>query len=309
MENNIGKLIRKLRIDRGLSQEQLANLCYRSRESISKFEKGLRNPSNAVLIELSLILEFDFVTYKMNIDKFKSDEHYIITHELIKCIDLHDNDKIIMLLNSDVVKNEFNYDEPLVIKQYCHILILINVYGDINGAYNLCVSYLEIDEIKTFQPKINQYHQYYSIILNLIVCLNKMGEFENQLYLCAVTVNYLENTYFNHIIPHTSVDFFYKKYYIISLNNLADTHFYLNNLDDALKICNKGIQKSNELNILIILPMLLKLKIEIFCKLNNYCDAKSTYIQFNSFCEITNNVKYFEISTINFKKLYPSLFE
>lgn len=309
MKNNIADLIKKLRKENNLSQEYLAELCNYSKEAIAKVEQGVRHPSKSFLIAISIPLNFDFITYVNEINNFKCVEHYTVTYNLIKAISTRDNDKIGELINTDIVKKEFNYGEPLAIKQYCQTLLLINVDNNATEAYKLCMSCLEIDKIETFKPEINKHYWYYSTIVSLVLALNKMNDFDNQLRLCITIIDYLENVYFNNIIPFPSVDVFYRKYYVLCLNNLADTYFTLNDIPKALEICNKGIDKSNQFKLLDVIHMLLELKIEIFCSLENYDDAKLTYSQFKSFCEITNNDKYFKISTINLEKSYPRLFE
>ena len=53
--DNIGKFIKKLREDKGLTQEQLAEIIPISRQAVSKWERGLAIPDSSVLIRLSEI--------------------------------------------------------------------------------------------------------------------------------------------------------------------------------------------------------------------------------------------------------------
>ena len=53
--DNIGKFIKKLREDKGLTQEQLAETIPVSRQAVSKWERGLAIPDSSVLIRLSEI--------------------------------------------------------------------------------------------------------------------------------------------------------------------------------------------------------------------------------------------------------------
>ncbi|HNP21829.1 MAG TPA: helix-turn-helix transcriptional regulator [Panacibacter sp.] len=52
-----GKLIRKLRIEKKMSQLQLAERCYMQKSSISKLEAGLSNPTVFTLHKISVVLE------------------------------------------------------------------------------------------------------------------------------------------------------------------------------------------------------------------------------------------------------------
>lgn len=54
---NIGELIAKYRKEKGLSQEELANLLgYKSRTTINKIEKGQRDVPRNMIAQLSIIL-------------------------------------------------------------------------------------------------------------------------------------------------------------------------------------------------------------------------------------------------------------
>lgn len=53
--DNIGKFIKKLRENKGLTQEQLAEMIPISRQAVSKWERGLAIPDSSVLIRLSEI--------------------------------------------------------------------------------------------------------------------------------------------------------------------------------------------------------------------------------------------------------------
>lgn len=309
MDNNIGELIKQLRIDKGLSQQQVANLCNRSRESISKFEKGTRNPTDDFLIELSIILEFDFVTYINELNNFKKVEHFIITCEFITSIHTDDNDRIRELIQSDIVQKEFTYGEPLALKQYCTTYLLINVDNNPTETLKLCMSYLEIDDIQSFKPKINQVYAYYSTINNLALALYKLNDFDNLLTLSLILVDYFETVYFNDIVPLPKVDLFYKQYYITCLCGLAGTYLTLKDTQKALETCTKAIKKSNEFQVTNVIHNLLNLKVQILCTMNNYFDAKLTYTQFKAFCEITDRIPFFEHHTTKLQQQYPLLFK
>ncbi len=59
MENNIGKNIRRFRVAKGMTQQQLADKLYVTRSALSSYENGGRTPSLAMAI---LIADFFQVT-------------------------------------------------------------------------------------------------------------------------------------------------------------------------------------------------------------------------------------------------------
>jgi transcriptional regulator with XRE-family HTH domain len=58
---NLGKAIKKSRVEAGLSQEQLANLIFVSKQSISKYENNKAKPSPELLKKISEILKVELV--------------------------------------------------------------------------------------------------------------------------------------------------------------------------------------------------------------------------------------------------------
>lgn len=56
MRKLVGRNVRRLRQQRGLTQEQLAELSGFSQQYISGLEKGRRNPTIVTLYELALVL-------------------------------------------------------------------------------------------------------------------------------------------------------------------------------------------------------------------------------------------------------------
>lgn len=122
-----------------ISQNQLANLSNYSRTTISMIEAGKRKPTDEFLIVLSNILNFDFITLAQKVENYQTLEHYLIANELLKYISLHDTYTISTLLDNEIVKKEFTYGEPLIIKEYCSILVFTHIDKDLSGAYSACV--------------------------------------------------------------------------------------------------------------------------------------------------------------------------
>ena len=74
---NIGKTISELRSARGLSQQELADLLFVSRELISKWELGLRNPEYPTIEQIAKICG---VPVERIVDKYD-----LIFEELSEC--------------------------------------------------------------------------------------------------------------------------------------------------------------------------------------------------------------------------------
>lgn len=309
--NVLTDMIKSLRVSNNLSQYQVAELLKIPRATYSMIESGHRKPTNEILIPLSNILSFDLVTFSEKISSYKTLEHYLLVDRLLNLIETRNDIAIKDLLEDPIIINEFDYGEPLIIKQYCQILVAIDPLKDYNYAYQKCIEFLGInpDNIQAFQPKIGMPNQYYSQIFNLQYVFHCLEMYDEKLILCDLLVSFLESTFFCSEIPLINIDFFFKKIYIISLNNLADAYLSLGHFDKAFDTCNKAIHKSNKLNVLSKLPLLLNLQIEILCNSQDFSSAKKSMIRFQSFCEVTNEMTYFENSIKKFKTKYPKLFE
>lgn len=88
----VGHKIQDLRISSNMSQEELANRLYMTRQAISRYENGLSVPPIDSLIELSRIFSVSFeellcLNEKMEVDPldiFKSHDRVLIVNKLIK---------------------------------------------------------------------------------------------------------------------------------------------------------------------------------------------------------------------------------
>lgn len=56
---NLGRNISRIRKERGLSQSQLASMCFKDRQSLNRLEKGKINPSVFYLQELAVELNVE----------------------------------------------------------------------------------------------------------------------------------------------------------------------------------------------------------------------------------------------------------
>jgi transcriptional regulator with XRE-family HTH domain len=55
----IGSKIKQLRLQRGLTQEELAKLSNISQAAVTHYEKGVRKPSTNTMIQLAKVLSVD----------------------------------------------------------------------------------------------------------------------------------------------------------------------------------------------------------------------------------------------------------
>lgn len=308
----IGSAIRFLRKSNNLSQEQLASLVYCTREFISQIERDKRKLPQHLIVFFSNALNHDIDNLIGNLDKYKNFNHYLICYRLIDCMLVYDMEKIKFIIEQNkTVINELNYGDPRILKLYCSALIESNININLEASTKICLEILEInniEEIKLFSPKIGQEKRYYSTILLLGTNMFYNKEYELYELLLKNILFFLEQNIFNNILPFSSIDPFFKRFYIMTLNNYADILFTSSNFNEALIICNKGINFSIAYDTTRIVFYLLKLKVEILYNLDNITESKETYILFKYQCILVDEVDYFYSSTNTFKPKYPKLF-
>ncbi len=311
MNKTLGSIISDIRKKNKLSQLDIANKLNCSREFISQVENNRRYLPETFIIPLSVALNYDFTTLINNLDKFKTYEHFLITHELIDYIEQRNIEKIDWLLKHNTLIDELNYGYSKTITTYCKAVILAK-NNNFHDSNKLCFDILEInslDDINLFKPHLHRDDRYYSTILALGKNLYCLEEFNLEKILLENTIDFLKHYYFNGILPNSTISIFFKRFYICILNNYADVLFILNDYDNALINCQEAIDIAVKNNILYLLHMLLELKVEILYKKSNLINAKNTYLHFNSLCHITKNEKYFLTTTKRFEKSYPDLFK
>lgn len=168
---------------------------------------------------------------------------------------------------------------------------------------NLCMEILDINslnEISNFKPTLYNEERYYSTILLLgfnLKILNKHLLNKNLLQNTLIT---LENSIYSDELSIGLTSYYFKKYYINLLNNYADALYSLKEYETALDICNKAIDFAVKYNILYMLNFLLKLKTEILFQLGDLDLANTTFLNFKSICDITQNSNYFEKAIVDF---------
>ncbi len=311
MKESINYLIAKRRKKLKISQVELANSVGCERSLISKIETSDRKISNNYLKSISKALNFDFITLNNNLKKYKNIKHYLLTYKLVDCIENKNYKDMAKILSEPVVINSFTYNKPLIIKLYCTALVETNLNKNYNNSVVVCFKILDINynNINNFYPKQYQTHRYYSTILLLEANLYELGKKDLCITLLETTTDFLENNYFNETLPFSSVEYFYKKFYISILNNYADILFTLKDFNNAIIYCNKAIAFATDNKVLFLLDMLLELKIEILYNLNRIEESKKAYYQFITICELTNNTDYIEQNKKLIEEKYPLILQ
>lgn len=92
---NFGSKVKRLRLEKGLTQQQLANLLGVAVSAISSYESGSRYPSYEVLISISHIFHVS-VDYLLGLEKRKT----------IDVSDLNDAEIAVIMQMIEILKNK-----------------------------------------------------------------------------------------------------------------------------------------------------------------------------------------------------------
>ncbi len=296
MLNNLGTMIKKLRKEQGLTQLELAEAVWRSRQYISFLENNERPLADEIVFPLSQALNFNFEQYVKNKDKYETTEHYILSHELKTAIDTVNTDKIQDLLKNKVVQTEFDYGSPHILKMYCTALICKNIEGNLLEAKRALLSALQVKDIMDmydFTPVFHSEERYYSCIALLSNILSVQKQNELALTILINTINFIEKNFFEDSRPNDSATIYFRKLYIALINNHSHILFMKEEYDEALIICNKGLNVCISTDMHYGVEIILKLKIEVLYKLGKINQAQETYNEFKILCKLKKCDKLF----------------
>lgn len=305
----IGKIIAEKRKSKAMSQEDLAILLDCTQQFISKVERDKSGLSKIYQIKFSKIFDFDFVTLCNNLEHYRSLEHYLLSRELIIAIEEENRSKIKEILKDELLISEFNYGRPLILKLYSKAVIALENKEN-ERVFKFTLAVFEKDsilEMEDFKLETSQEYRYYSTILVLSIALEKTGHKALALKVLKNTIDFLEASYFN-VLAISSIEYFFKKFYIAVLNNYSDLLFILGENNLALETCDKAIKFAIKNKILYTLDFLFYLKIEILYYLDRINEAKNLRNQLIAFCELTDNFSLIEELDLLIKEKYPLLF-
>ena len=90
MEENFGERIKRLRLEKGLKQEQVAVLLQVNRKAVSHYENNMREPSFGILVQLADLYRVS-TDYLLGVEKKRaiytsglSDRQYALVRQLVE---------------------------------------------------------------------------------------------------------------------------------------------------------------------------------------------------------------------------------
>lgn len=291
---SIGNIIKQLRVKYNITQQDLANELSITKSYLSKIEKNERNISDTELMKLSTIFNINLLIIKEFLTKFDSFdelEKYYLLRNLIENKKIDDIEKFI---NEN--GNVFISKEAVLQKEYSSALILAIKYKSYEDSINSCYKCLNIDN-NTDIDNINiniYYNSTLSILVLLIYNLIMLNNYTKSLQVSERVIEYYNTVLHSKEFIFLNESFFFRKTYIIFLNNYAFTLFKNNQLEKALYYCNYAIEQASNFSILNQLYLLLETKMEILYALKNYKGAEEVYYMLKNLCIITNRIDVLE---------------
>ncbi len=312
INTEICKLLVQLRNLRGITQQELADLVGYSRRQIARIESGEIEMSKDAANTLSNFYKIDinhYIEVNSSFSSVSSYKEFIALRKLIEKLDL---DGIVSSYTKLENDPEFQTGEKLQVILYSKALIQSFIHKNYVESNKLCLQALSelgyTDYVKSLRCEILN-DMSYPIMFNLSYNYGELNEYKLLKEITTEVYNHFETIVFYNSIPLKSDMYNMKKYYIISINNLANTHFLSNEYNEALELVEKGIQKSTEFSISIALYALAQLRFEIYYMLTDIQSSKKYYKTFEVICETTGFTDFFN----NYKKVveekYPLLLE
>lgn len=90
MKENFGERIKRLRLEKGLKQEQVAVLLQVNRKAVSHYENNMREPSFGILVQLAEIYKVS-TDYLLGVEKKRviytsglNDRQYALVRQLVE---------------------------------------------------------------------------------------------------------------------------------------------------------------------------------------------------------------------------------
>ena len=90
MKENFGERIKRLRLEKGLKQEQVAVLLQVNRKAVRHYENNMREPSFGILVQLAEIYKVS-TDYLLGVDKKRviytsglNDRQYALVRQLVE---------------------------------------------------------------------------------------------------------------------------------------------------------------------------------------------------------------------------------
>lgn len=219
-QENVGKFIAKLRKEKNMTQEDLAELMFVNRTTISKWERGDNNISIDVLVKVSEI--FDITINEILIGERQS----------------KDNIDKINTVTVDILKKNKKFRKYLVYSGCFIIILLITflTYYFVN-TYNSIMVY-----------EINGENQNFSIYNGLMIVSKdktyiQLGNVEssNNLSILSIKLNYKKNNKIINLCETSNSSCFYNSTYKDSLLQYNDIKFLISNMFLEMELDNGEI--------------------------------------------------------------------
>ncbi len=307
---SLGQLIKKLRIMKDMTQEELANDIGYSRRQIGRIESGELEISRELTTHLSKYFNIDleeYIAVSRQFARYDSYEEYINFRKALQETDL----KSIRKYRDRLIDNdEYKDGEKLQIIKYAECKLLAYESKDYIESNKKCFDALSVlgcsDYVKALRENILNEMSYATLFL-LQYNYDQLGEIDILNELSIELVTHFENFVFKNPIPVKRDMYNLKKYYITALNNLAHTYLRLGKYTEALEYVNKSMDKSNDFGISIMLYATTHIKFEIYYLMGDIENSKEAYEIYVNTCKLTNHEDFRVAFHYIIEENYPKL--
>ncbi len=310
MNQDFGHIIKALRLNLNLTQENLANKIGYSRDTIRNLENGKSVPSLNLLNKLSYLFQIDLNRYFYNwINELFSpvQENYYNFKYCIKAEEILIQNNLVIECKS----NEYNpYTKNLKLCYYISTLCAFE-NGEITLIYNYIKKIFEIDNLDINNLSIkNQIFD--TITYDAIALLGTYYYLSKNYNSCEKIINSLYSNLKNNFFKLKKLTPFSTQYiikiYSYTMNNFATIMIHNNEYAKANELLNNAIEFCTNHYRLAFLPYIYINKFECQYHLKNYQIAKKNLEYSLLLFEISNDKNIIAlIKSIedNFKNILP----
>lgn len=272
----IGDIIKHYRIEKGLSQDELAEgIC--SRKYISQLETHQNIPTLFIINALSSKLGVNlYDSYAIMLQHHDIETHKKIT-ALNQALAYGDFDKIHLLVETYQLLPEFHQGEPMQFLKYGESVYLSNVSLDHSKAISIAKSALPNNPLSNSQTTQHTYLSNIELTLLNFIAINtcRLGELQDGKRYFDFLYNYLNQLFIqDHYVANRNNHFELRFFANLVYNDFC--FFHKTDHFDSIKIDNV-LELLKSLHSHFNLPELLLCKTTLLLEHNQIPEAKRTY--------------------------------
>ncbi len=297
--NTLGEMICDVRKSFGLTQPQLAKLANCSTQEIFRAENNIHGQNYKLITKLSQALNFDFLTYSINIDTLDSTDNLASFIRLKDAIACRDKDAIAQAIaeteerfpsiKHQAYKNQLPSCKKEAFQMYCcGQAFLVESIDEavlcLYKAFGLKAEIFEANLNRILSARLSDTE--YRILVTLSGFWREDRRLNSAESLLEKMISNLQQFVFHEKYAPYCADILKVRVMTSVYHNLANVFFDMERYEQALDACVSGIEFCLKYKYSEYLHLLYTLKFETLYKLQRYGEANVLYRQTVILCQL-----------------------